>query len=258
MSQIKFERAPPLAWITLDRPAKRNAISSAMWQRIPAIAHDVAADRKIRVALLQGAGDAAFSAGADIEEMRQALGHPVAMRAMQAAVQLGQQEWSQIPQPTIAVIDGICAGGGCGLALACDLRLATARSTFTIPPAKLGLVYSLADTRRLVAVVGPARAKEMLFTGRHVAADEALAIGFINAIVPPDELTERATQLALSIAGQAQSSVRSAKRIVNLIVAGQVTESAESQALYDESFSSDDFREGALAFRDKRKPQFSA
>jgi enoyl-CoA hydratase/carnithine racemase len=154
------------------------------------------------------------------------------------------------------VIDGACAGGGCGLALASDLRLATPRSYFAIPPAKLGLVYSLADTRRLVAAVGAARAKEILFTGRRIAATEALAMGLVNELVEPDQLNERSVALAREIAASAQSTVLAAKQIVNAIVAGQTNESAETRALYDNSFASADFREGAAAFMEKRAPKF--
>ncbi|HPF27251.1 MAG TPA: enoyl-CoA hydratase-related protein [Steroidobacteraceae bacterium] len=257
MNEIKFERAPPLAWVTFNRPAQHNAISSAMWQELARLAASIAADAAIRVTLIRGAGTDAFSAGADIGEMQRSLTDPAAMRAMQAAVQIGQRDWSQMPQPTIAVIDGVCAGGGCGIALACDLRLATPRSYFMIPPAKLGLVYSLADTLRLVAVVGPARANELLFTGRRVAADEALAVGLINAVVPADDLLARATSLALDIAGNAQTSVRAAKQIVDLISAGEHRETPVSHKLYDDAFSSADFREGARAFLAKRPPRFS-
>lgn len=228
-----------------------------MWQELARLAASIAADPKIRVALIRGAGTDSFSAGADIAEMQHSLTNPEAMRAMQAAVQVGQRDWNRIPQPTIAVIDGACAGGGCGIALACDLRLATPRSYFTIPPAKLGLVYSLADTQRLVAAVGATRAKELLFTGRRVQADEALAMGLINAIVAADDLLARATSLALDIAANAQTSVRAAKTIVELIGAGAHSETPVSQALYENAFSSTDFQEGARAFLAKRPPTFS-
>ncbi|MCB1625997.1 MAG: enoyl-CoA hydratase/isomerase family protein, partial [Pseudomonadales bacterium] len=208
MSEIKLERSPPLAWVTFNRPTRRNAISTAMWQRLPQLAEAISSDLQIRVALLRGAGNEAFSAGADIDEMQRNRTDEAAMRRMQDGVQVGQRAWSRVPQPTIAMIDGACAGGGCGLALACDLRVATPRSFFMIPPARLGLVYSLADTQRLVTVVGSARAKEMLFTGRRIAASEALTIGLVNAVVPADELLPQTTALAQAIAEQSQSSVR--------------------------------------------------
>ncbi len=256
MEDIKLERAPPLAWITLNRPAKRNAITSAMWQSLPTLAQTIAADDTVKVAIVRGAGDAAFSAGADIEEMRAAYTDANALETMQTAVQVGQAAWAELPKPTLALVDGACTGGGCGLALACDLRLATPRSFFAVPPAHLGLVYSLADTARLIAAVGAPRAKEMLFTGRRVSADEALAIGLINAVVPNGELTARGQALATAIAQSAQNSVRAAKRIVDLCVSGTSRETSETRALYAASFTSAEFLEGAQAFLAKRSPKF--
>jgi enoyl-CoA hydratase/carnithine racemase len=256
MNEIKVEHQPPLLTVTLNRPDKRNAITSAMWQALPSIATSIETDSTLRVALLRGAGHEAFSAGADIEEMRANIQDAAAMKVMQDAVQIAQNAWASIAKPTIALIDGACAGGGCGLALASDLRLATPRSFFAIPPAKLGLVYSLADTARLVAAVGAARAKELLYTGRRVDADEAFAIGLVNAVVPADELEARGRALALEIARSAPTTVAAAKRIVNMVAAGQVLETDASVALYANSFTSGDFREGATAFLEKRPPKF--
>lgn len=256
MTDIRLVREAPIARVVLNRPAQRNAVTSRMWQALPGLVDEIARDPSIRIAIMEGTGDAAFSAGADIAEMEAALEDPPRLKAMQDAVQVAQQAWAGIALPTVAVIRGACTGGGCGLALACDLRLATPDSFLAIPPAKLGLVYSLADTRRLVELAGPALAKEILFTGRRVGADEALRIGLVNRIVAADEIAGIARALALEIAGNAQSSVRAAKRIVNLIAAGELAETAESRALYDESFTSTDFREGAAAFRQKRPPRF--
>jgi enoyl-CoA hydratase/carnithine racemase len=256
MNDLRVERDPPLVRVLLDRPAKHNAVTSAMWQALPALVSEIEGDIDVRVVLLRGAGDAAFSAGADIGEMQAALRVPDELERMQRAVQTGQAAWAAMDRPTIAVIRGVCAGGGCGLALASDLRLATPDSTFAIPPARLGLVYSLADTRRLVDAVGPAFAKEMLFTGRTVPADEALQRGLVHRLVTADQIDVSAQALALDVAQSAQSSVRAAKRLVNAIAAGARAETAESRELYDASFSSADFQEGARAFLEKRSPKF--
>ena len=227
-----------------------------MWQDLLALAARLSGDAAIKVALITGAGDAAFSAGADIREMEQGLSDPPAMQRMQQAVLDAQAAWERLPIPTIAVIRGACTGGGCGLALACDLRLATPDAFFAIPPAKLGLAYSLADTKRLYDLVGPSRAKEILFTGRRVLAEEALALGLINEIIPADALESRAVALAREIAGNAGNSVRAAKAVVNMISDGAHAETAESKRYYDESFSSPGFLEGARAFLEKRPPRF--
>jgi enoyl-CoA hydratase/carnithine racemase len=256
MTLLLTDIHPPVAHITLNRPDRRNAVSSQMWFGLLEIAARLASEPSIKVALISGAGDAAFSAGADIAEMRDGLADPPTLKRMQQAVLDAQAAWERLPIPTIAVIRGACTGGGCGLALACDLRLATRDAFFAIPPAKLGLAYSLADTKRLHDLVGPSRAKEILFTGRRVNAEEALALGMINEIVPSDALEDRALSLAREIAGNAGNSVRAAKAVVNMISDGVHAETPESKRYYDESFSSPEFLEGAQAFLEKRPPRF--
>jgi len=178
------------------------------------------------------------------------------MKTMQDVVLEAQACWEALPIPTIAVIRGACTGGGCGLALACDLRFATPDAFFAIPPAKLGLAYCLADTKRLFDLVGPSRAKEILYTGRKVGSAEALRLGLINDIVPAEELDAHALRVAHDIAANAANSVRAAKAVVNMISAGTRNETAESRRYYDESFSSAEFLEGARAFMEKRSPRF--
>lgn len=256
-TDLTFSLEAPLAWLTLDRLEKRNAVTHGMWVAIEAAAQRLSADGDhVRVALVRGAGVEAFSAGADIQEMRDNLPHPQRMRDMQDAVQRALDGWAGVPQPTVAVIRGACTGGGCALALACDLRLATPESFFMVPPARLGLVYSLADTKRLVDAVGIARARELLFSARRIGAEEALQWGLVQRIVPGDRIEQAARELALDIARNAQSSVRAAKRVIGLIAAGASRETAESRALYDEAFFSPDFHEGAQAFMEKRPPRF--
>jgi enoyl-CoA hydratase/carnithine racemase len=242
--------------VTLNRPDKRNALNSAMWVDLTRLAVQLSQDDRLRVVLLTGAGHEAFSAGADIVEMRQSLADPPKMQAMQQAVLDAQVAWERIPIPTIAMIRGACTGGGCGLALSCDLRIATPDAFFAIPPAKLGLAYSLADTKRLYDLVGPSRTKEILYTGRRIDASEALRLGVINQIVQPDELEPYTLALATEIAGNAPNSVRAAKAVVSLISAGTDAETPASKRYYDESFSSPEFLEGARAFMEKRSPKF--
>ena len=247
---------PPLAEVMLNRPDKRNAITSGMWQALLDAARQLGQDESLRVILLSAAGSEAFSAGADIVEMQSYLADPPRMKAMQDVVLESQMAWEQIPIPTIALLQGACTGGGCGLALACDLRLATPDTFLAIPPAKLGLAYSLADSKRLYDLVGPSRAKEILYTGRRVAANEALQLGLINEIIPAAELRARAHQLANDIAANAGNSVRAAKAVIDMLSAGVHAETAESRRYYEESFDSAEFREGALAFLQKRRPNF--
>jgi enoyl-CoA hydratase len=256
MSELITNMLPPLAEVMLNRPDKRNAITSGMWQALLDAARQLGQDESLRVILLSAAGSEAFSAGADIVEMQSYLADPPRMKAMQDVVLESQMAWEQIPIPTIALLQGACTGGGCGLALACDLRLATPDTFLAIPPAKLGLAYSLADSKRLYDLVGPSRAKEILYTGRRVAANEALQLGLINEIIPAAELRARAHQLANDIAANAGNSVRAAKAVIDMLSAGVHAETAESRRYYEESFDSAEFREGALAFLQKRRPNF--
>lgn len=256
MSELLTDIVPPMGRVTLNRPDKRNALNSAMWVDLTRLAVQLSQDDRLRVVLLTGAGHEAFSAGADIVEMRQSLADPPKMKAMQQAVLDAQVAWERIPIPTIAMIRGACTGGGCGLALSCDLRIATPDAFFAIPPAKLGLAYSLADTKRLYDLVGPSRTKEILYTGRRIDASEALRLGVINQIVQPDELEPYTLALATEIAGNAPNSVRAAKAVVSLISAGTDAETPASKRYYDESFSSPEFLEGARAFMEKRSPKF--
>lgn len=256
MTDLLSDIHPPIARVTLNRPDKRNAINAAMWRGLLELATRLEQDPTLRVVLLRGAGELAFSAGADILEMQQTVSDPARMKAMQDVVLEAQLAWERLPIPTVAVIRGACTGGGCGLALSCDLRLASPDAFFAIPPAKLGLAYSLADTKRLHDLVGPSRTKEILFTGRRINAEEALQLGMINEIVDPAALDDRADRLAREIAANAGNSVRAAKAVTAMISAGVLAETPESRRFYDESFYSEDFREGAAAFMEKRPPRF--
>ena len=256
MTDLIADIHAPIARVTINRPDKRNAITSAMWLELQRIAARIAAEPTLRVVLLAGAGENAFSAGADILEMQQTVADPDRMRVMQQAVLDAQAAWERLPVPTIALIRGACTGGGCGLALSCDLRLATPDAFLAIPPAKLGLAYSLADTKRLYDLVGPSRTKEILYTGRRINASEALALGLINEIVTADAIESRAATLSREIAANAANSVRSVKAVVQLLDAGTHAETAESLRYYTESFDSVEFAEGARAFMEKRPPKF--
>jgi len=256
MNDLLLDRTPPFATVTLNRADKRNAITHAMWQGLQRIAAELASDAALKVVLLRGAGEVAFSAGADIVEMQQTVSDPQRMQVVQQTVLDAQADWERLPMPTIGLIRGACTGGGCGLALACDLRLATPDAFFAVPPARLGLAYSLADTKRLYELVGPSRTKEILFTARRIGAEEALRLGLINEIVPSEALESRAHDLAHEIAANAANSVRAAKTVVAMLGDGVHNETELSRKPYDDSFASPEFAEGARAFIEKRPPRF--
>ena len=246
----------PAATIVLNRPAKRNAMTLDMWRRMPDLVGEALAHGTTRLLVLRGNGGA-FSAGADIAEFPQAYASAEAAIANQKTIQAAMTAVEQCPLPTLAAIDGACYGGGCGLALACDLRFATTGASFAITPAKLGLVYGIDDTRRLAAAVGPSRAKDILFTGRALPATEALQMGLVNAIHAPQDLDAAVEHLAQSLGAVSAHSARATKRILAKLADGCLHDDDESRSMFADAFSGADFREGFAAFIERRPPKFS-
>ncbi|MNM28037.1 putative enoyl-CoA hydratase echA8 [compost metagenome] len=252
---ISWSRDGAVARIGIHRPDKRNALATRHWAAIEA-ALDAIAASDAQIVVLTGA-PGAFSAGADIDELGQLLTAPDAFAANNAQVQRTQLKLQRLPQTTLAVIDGACVGGGLGLALACDLRLSSTRSRFAITPAKLGLVYSADDSRRLVNTVGMARAREMLLTGRLLDAATALDWGLVNQLADADgiEALEQAhLQQLLATSGQARRAI---KTVLGHLGGDASLSAAQAEAAFNGAFSSSDFTEGAAAFLEKRAPRFS-
>lgn len=236
-----------IARLTLDRPDRRNAMTAAMWAAIPEICDRVAGDGS-RVLIVTGAGDKAFCAGADISEFATVYGTPEATAAYNGDVRMAQAHLRDLACPTIAEVRGVCYGGGCGLALACDFRVATADASFAITPSKLGLAYSPADTWQLIEKVGMPRAKDLLLTGRAVTAAEALDIGLI------DRIDDNASALSDHLANLAPSALSAIKAICNGL--SDPALSNDLQATFEATFAGSEFREGYNAFLDKRRPNF--
>ncbi|SMY08175.1 enoyl-CoA hydratase/isomerase family protein [Flavimaricola marinus] len=236
-----------IARLILNRPDRRNAMTAAMWAVIPEICDRLAQDGT-RVLIVTGAGDKAFCAGADISEFETVYGTPEATAAYNGYVRTAQARLRDLACPTIADVRGVCYGGGCGLALACDFRVASADSTFAITPAKLGLAYSPSDTWQLIEKVGMPRAKDLLLTGRAVTAAEALRIGLI------DRLDEDATALAEHLANLAPSALSAIKAISNGL--SEPSLRPDLQAVFEATFAGPEFREGYSAFLEKRRPNF--
>lgn len=239
-----------IAHLAIDRPEKRNAFNQAMWEALPGLVNQAVADPAVRLVILQSASDGVFCAGADIGELLANKDDAAWRAANQAAINRAQHVLARAPKPTLAFVDGDCVGGGCGLALACDIRLATPRARFGITPARLGLVYPLHDTKLLVDLVGPGQAKRMLFSGALLGADEALRIGLIDVIADgPNDLAD-------SIAAASPHSCREIKAFVRRILDGQVDDDADTLRVFAQAFTGDDFLEGTMAFVEKRKAEF--
>ncbi|WP_285503855.1 enoyl-CoA hydratase-related protein [Actinokineospora sp. NBRC 105648] len=244
----------PVATLTIDRPAKRNALSHEMWAAIPGIVETVAADGAVRVLVVRGTDT--FSAGADISEFGTLRRDAAGARSYGAVVEAAIRALTGLAKPTIAAITGFCIGGGCELALACDLRVAAEDARFGITPAKLGIVFNLPSTKQLVDAVGPAWAKQILYTGDILDAATALRIGLVNELHPPEELGKRARELADLMASRSQVTIRGAKEIIGRITDGRADEDDEVHLLYSASVTSVDYVEGVSAFLEKRSPQF--
>jgi enoyl-CoA hydratase/carnithine racemase len=241
-----------IARLTLNAPASKNAISRAMWQALPDIAAFLT-DSDTRVLIVTGGGGA-FSAGADISEFESIYATPGSAAAANATVRAGQQAIRDIPFPVIAMIEGACVGGGCGLALSCDLRFATDSAFFAITPARLGIAYSAADTWALMEKVGPARAKDILFSARRLPASEALSIGLIDRVLPPDTLASETDAYAAVLAELSPASHRMTKATINAL--STPPDAVHLTAAFEALFTGPDFAEGRRAFLDKRKPAF--
>lgn len=252
---LRLEKKGKLAHLIIDRPDKRNAFNQAMWELLPELLADAMADDTIRLLTLHASRkDSAFCAGADIGEFSAGSIDPEWRAKNQAAIGKVQHELAQAPKPTIAIIDGDCVGGGCGIALACDMRVAGPKARFGITPSKLGLVYPLHDTKLLVDLVGPSQAKRILFTGQLLSAQEALDIGLITVLT--GEPYVEAEALASTMASVSSHSQTMSKSIIKRILDGQADDDAETEQLFDSAFESDDFKEGVSAFMEKRKPEF--
>jgi enoyl-CoA hydratase/carnithine racemase len=255
-TDIDFDISNAVATIRLNRPARKHAITQAMWEAIPPMLEAADADPSVKVIMLTSSSADAFCAGADIQEFSQFAQDANWRAANQAAIGRVQTRLARTTKPSIAKVSGVCVGGGCGLAIACDFRIASVTARFGITPAKLGLVYSLHDTKLLVDLVGPAKAKSILFTGRLLDAEEALRIGLVDQVVTADALETTTADFADQLAAASQHSIRSSKRIVRMILDGVVEDTAGTQAMFDGAFSSTDYQEGVAAFLAKRKPDF--
>ncbi|MGA2492282.1 MAG: enoyl-CoA hydratase-related protein [Roseiarcus sp.] len=245
-----------LARIRFNAPARRNALNRATWRALPETCATIAARVEALVVIVEGAGGH-FSAGADIAEFGAVYRDAESTRDYIDAMQAALGALAALDRPTIAAIEGSAVGGGLAVALCCDLRFVADDALLAAPPAKLGLVYGPIETSRLVALVGSARAKDLLFSGRRVTPTEALAIGLVDRVVPAADLGQSVAAYAADLAGLSQRSIRGAKRMVDAIAAGLPLDSAALRVEVEAAALGEDFRDGRAAFAAKRAPRFS-
>ena len=255
--QLIIDKKDGVGRITFDNQERRNALTFEMWCGLPVVLDDFATDDTVRVIVLAGAGGKAFSAGADISQFAKRRSSEDAVVIYNEAVAGATHALVGAKKPLIAQIDGFCIGGGLGVAMCCDLRIAASDSRFAIPAAKLGLGYKLDGLKILVDQVGPSAAKEILFTARQFDADEAFAMGLINRVVAPGEVAAYVDDYARSIAGNAPLTVLAAKTVIDEAIKDKAERDLElCQKVVDDCFASDDYKEGRKAFMEKRKPDF--
>jgi enoyl-CoA hydratase len=242
--------------ITLNNPARHNAMSMEMWAAVADILEQYAADDGVRVVVFTGAGGKAFVSGADISKFESERASQEAIARYDATSERLHNVMHHFRKPTIAKIRGYCIGGGLGLALSCDLRICTENSRFGVPAAKLGLGYKYDGTKRLVDTVGIAFAKEIFFTAKQYNASEAYEMGLVNRVVADADLDAVVQDYADTIANNAPLTVMTAKYTIGQTVE-QNPDRTGCAEMVKQCFASNDYIEGRRAFMEKRKPQFT-
>lgn len=249
------EKADGIGWMTFNQPERRNAVSQEMRAAILQILDDFENDDDVRVIVMTGAGDKAFVAGSDISKSEKGAATPDQLREQGKLSSLVQERYETLTKPLIAMIRGYCFGGGVATALQADLRIASDDALFAIPAARLGNAYNWRYTSKLVEIIGPARAKEMLITARRYTAKEALQIGLVHQVVSPEELLPLVRQIAAGIVDNAPLAVRASKFIVDQVARDEsARDLAKVRAIRKQCLESADYAEGRRAFNEKRKP----
>ena len=247
-----------VGYMIFNNPERRNAVSLDMWDAASRIMEDFAKDDDIRAVVITGAGGKAFVSGADISRFESERSNEEAQARYNATVAAANERIYDFPKPTIAMIRGYCLGGGLGLAVCCDLRIASDNSRFGIPAAKLGVGYGFPGIKRLSDLVGPSFTKEIFYTARQFDAAEALTMGLINRMLPDDALEAYVKDYTDTIAANAPLTVNAVKFIANQAVVDEdKRDLVRCTELVNRCFASKDYIEGRRAFMEKRKPAFT-
>lgn len=253
---IYLKKDRHIAWLTLDRPDRKNALNSDMWRAIPDLVREAENDSEIKVLILRSAVPGIFCAGADISEFNLFITDRQARDRNRRAIRAACEGLEDFTKPTIAMIAGACIGGGCILALSCDLRFGDVKSRYGITPARLGLVYGLSDTRRLLDQVGPAATYDILLSARIIGADKALRIGLVNEIYPVETLEREVRDYTALLVNNSPHSLREIKKVIKRIGSGIRDDDDRSEEMFMDAFDGPDHKEGVEAFLSKRKPDY--
>ncbi len=247
-----------IGWMTFNNPERYNALSIEMRHAVIKVLTDFRDDDDIRVVVISGAGGKAFVSGADISQFEKQRATPEQQAEYSALTRRMDEALTGLGKPLIAMIRGFCLGGGLGVALNADIRIASSDSRFGIPAARLSIGYPYPSIRKLMTLIGPACAKEMLFTAKRYPADVALRMGLINDVVEPDELEETVREMAKTIGANAPLTIRAAKTIVEELLKNEDDHDLDLCAeVARRCMESEDYVEGRRAFMEKRRPQFT-
>ena len=251
------EKTGTIGWMTFNNPERHNAVSLEMWEAAASILGEFADDGDVRVIVVTGAGGKAFVSGADISKFESERASKDAVAHYNTVSGAAMTTLAQSHKPTIAMINGFCIGGGLAVAISCDIRICSEKSQFGIPAARLGLGYAFDGLRKLVGIVGPAFAKEIMFSADRFDSGRALAAGLVNRVVAEDDLSGTVAKLAETIAGNAPLTVTAAKRIIGETQKDEGDRDMEMcRSVVQACFDSEDYVEGRTAFMEKRKPNF--
>lgn len=251
-----YEKEEGIARITLNRPKALNALNAELIEELDILFDILGEDGELRMALLTGAGDKAFVAGADISEL--AHMDSFSARTFARAGQSMMAKIAHLPMPVMAVVNGFALGGGCELALACDFIYASENAMFGLPEETLGLIPGFGGTQRLARRVGAAMAMELIFTAKRIGAEEAHRLGLVNRVLPGEKLMEEAMKTARTIAGMGSAAIALAKSAVHRGVEVDLRAGCHMEKeAFGLCFASPDAREGTAAFLEKRKAMFS-
>jgi len=255
--QLLVHVADGIGTVTLNNPERHNTLSVEMREALPRALHALEADPDVRVLVLTGAGDRAFSAGADISEFGEQRTSPEARATYDRGSAFGGSVWDAVTKPVIGKIRGYCIGGGLLVALQTDIRIAAEGSQFGVPAARIGLGYAAPGVAVLLDLVGPAWTAEILFAARRLDAATAARIGLVNRVVPPEGLDDAVTDLAHTIAANAPLTVAACKATIRELRRDPAQrDMARVEAMIEACFRSEDYLEGQRAFAEKRSPEF--
>jgi len=246
-----------VAWLTLRNPARLNAVRLEMWEAIPGALTPLATDTDVRVVVLRGHGEDAFASGADISEFKERRSDPKQAAAYEEVTARAFEALVGFEKPLVAMIHGVCIGGGLAIAASADVRIAADDARLALPPGRLGIGYHMSGVERIVSIVGPSAASEIFFTARQYTAAEAQGIGLVNQVVPKAEVQGFTEKYAGGIAANAPLTLRAAKRAIRETLRDPASRDHEAvRRLIAACFASQDYAEGVRAFLEKRPPRF--